>query len=196
MRKLFVKVAALLSLLAAGASQATVIDFEALPNANGYNSHGFTVSEDGFTLNNLGSLAFASFGPTEGRYTGSVALFNDTIGGVTELVQDGGGAFDLYSIDIAELNGSAVADITFIGELLGGGFVQQTFTLDGLAFGMETFLFSGFVDVVRVSWSQDSPFHQFDNIVIDRVNEVPEPAPLLLLGLGLASFALLRRRSR
>jgi hypothetical protein len=33
--------------------------------------------------------------------------------------------------------------------------------------GFETFHFTGFTDVVSVSWAQTADYHQFDNIVID-----------------------------
>jgi hypothetical protein len=73
--------------------------------------------------------------------------------------------------------------VTFIGDLFGGGTVSNSFTLDGL-FGSQTFVFSGFGSVTKMSWGQDPQFvgqtHQFDNIVASANNgtAVPEPASL------------------
>ena len=163
-----------------------VLDFESLAvNDAGYHDRGTTYSEDGFTLNNLAvSPPFRSFGTLESRFPGSTALFNDAIDGTTELVKTGGGAFDLASIDLAELNAANPAVVAFTGELLGGGSVNQAFTLDGIgpANGLQTFNFAGFNNVVRVTWAQVSPFHQFDNITIGRVPEPGTAALLLMAG--------------
>jgi PKD repeat protein len=51
--------------------------------------------------------------------------------------------------------------------------VTQTFTLDGIAFGQQTFVFDGFTDLIRVEWNGGTP-HQFDNIVLDSAPGVAE----------------------
>ena len=114
-----------------------------------------------------------------------------------ELALTGGGSFSLGRIDLAERAGTDAggASVTFIGDLTGGGTVGNTFTLDG-AFGAETFPFVGFGSVTKVSWSEDYPYHQFDNIVANATSSVPEPASLGLLGLGLVALAWARRRTR
>lgn len=178
------------------AAEATVIDFQSLEqNNSSVNSAGWNYSEDGYSLHNLGgSQSFATFGTKEFRYAGSTALFNNTIGGGIELVADNGSAFDLTSIDLSELNGNNSANVTFVGTLLGGGTVSQTFTLDG-TLGFETFFFdSVFSDLLRVSWVQEGPFHQFDNIVINGAKAVPAPGMFGLLGLGLFGMVFARRR--
>lgn len=181
--------------LAGEASADTVIDFESLRHDDAsIMYHGATYSEDGFTLSAPGAFGFGTFGTLETRFSGSTALFNDTPGDTTTLTKDGGGAFDLLSIDIAELNGSVVADVTFIGTLSGGGTVSQTFTLDGVAFAAETFLFSGFTSVVSVAWDQEFPYHQFDNITIaNGVSVVPTPGAAAG-GMALLALGAIRRR--
>jgi hypothetical protein len=70
--------------------------------------------------------------------------------------------------------------------------VVATATVDGFL-TLETFSFTGFDDLVSVTWFQgggppESPTHQFDIVVVEPVS-VPEPSPLALLGLGAAALA-------
>jgi hypothetical protein len=189
---------ALLSAARVRAAAPVVIDFESLRVVDAdVHNRGFTYTEDGYTLNNLAttSFQFATFGTLEPRFPGSTALFNNTGNGVTELVRTGGGAFDLASIELAELNEPVPALVAFTGELFGGGSVNQTFRLDGNgpANGLQTFNFTGFNNVVRVTWTQVDPFHQFDNIMIGRV---PEPASLALVLMGAAIVGFFRGRAK
>lgn len=108
-----------------------------------------------------------TFGTAEARYSGSTALFSNPISGVTTLTQVGPGAFNLTSIDLAELNGNNVANVTFVGNYQAGGTTTQTFTLDGAAFAAQTFAFnSSWTGLSSVTWTQVDPYHQFDNIVV------------------------------
>jgi len=188
-------------------ADSVVIDFESLMVNDAVTIHtifGSTYSEDGFTLTTGGSLRF--FGTLDSRFSGSTALFNGIPNGITELTQTNGNPFTLTSIDLAELNGSNVASVTFLGNLFGGGTVTQTFTLDGMAFGAETFSFSNvFTNLTSLTWTQVTPFHQFDNIVVDGMVYVPvldgmvyvpEPATLTLLGIGLLGGGVARFRKR
>lgn len=156
---------------------APILDFQSLAHADAFSSfHGAGLGEDGFSIAGTNLM---TFGTLEPRYSGSTALFENAIDGQIVLTRVGGGAFDLYSIDLAELNGPAATTITFTGDTLGGGVVSQSFTLDGDAFGAETFEFSDdFRGVTAVRWSQVAPFHQFDNVV------VPEPSTGALLIAG------------
>ena len=187
--------------LPASAAHAAVIDFEALAhNGSGFNYVGNSYVESGFqfTKGQGEPFDFGVMGSGEGRYTGSAALFNDTIGGTTTLSRVGGGVFTLSSIDVSELNYAASVFVNFVGELLGGGQVFATIQTDG-TFGMESFLFnSAWTNLVSVSWTQDSPFHQFDNVNVEpgSVSPVPVPAGGLLLVGALAGLAALRRKAR
>jgi hypothetical protein len=166
-----------------------VIDFESLKHDDDLvKSHGFFYEEDGFVLENLSTNPFATFGTEESRFSGSTALFNNTVDGVTILSAENNKSFDLDSIDLTELNGPNVAKVTFKGELEKGGSVQQTFTLDGKSFEPQTFTFSDdFDEVVSVEWTQVSPFHQFDNITIKQGSE-DDPLEIIEDN-GNASFA-------
>ncbi|MBL8821809.1 MAG: PEP-CTERM sorting domain-containing protein [Planctomycetia bacterium] len=178
-----------------------IIDFQSLEvNDSGYHSQGFTYSEDGFTLDNLSSpFPFATFGTGEFRYPGSTAMFNDTVLGITRLTKTGGGAFDLLSIDLCQLNfTSGTVDVTFVGEFDGGGTISQTVTIAVQGtFALQTFNLVGFTNLVNVQWEQTPNFHQFDNIRIGDGVAVPVPSSIVLMGigsLGMIGYSLRRKK--
>ena len=160
---------------------------------------GPTYTEDGFTISNLSNTtsSTALLSPRSGNttyYAGSAALFNNSGNGTTELVKDSGGTFDLFSIDLTEvdINRLGPTSVDFTGHLFGGGTITQSIGLDGV-FGFETLFFSGFENLTSVTWVQSPQFHQFDNIRID-VAAVSEPSVLALLGLGLVGVGFSRKK--
>ena len=198
----------LVALLAlTGAAQAqTTLDFNTLPNpSNGDNDQGVSITEDGFTLTDLapdpfGFASIASDGANISlNYTGSVALFNNTIGGVTRLTQDNGNPFTLNSIDLANLFLQFVRpggdSVDFTGDVQGGGIVTQSFTL-AASNALQTFAFNAsFTNLLSVSFTQDGLLNQFDNIVVNGGTPVPEPGSMaLLVGAGIGGVMLRRRK--
>jgi hypothetical protein len=171
------------------ASGQVTIDFQSLQHTDTINAnHGATYSEDGFLLDGPGA-DYRTYGTLRSEFSGSTALYNDVQNGVTRLTQIGGGTFNLSSINLAELNSPQAASVTFIGTFGLGGTISQTHTLDGVAFGQQTFAFTGFTGLSQVTWTQVNPFHQFDNIVV----AVPEPGAAML---AVIAIPLLRRRKR
>lgn len=192
-------IAALLtSVSLTGFADTVNIDFQSLEHVDStINNHGFTYSENGYTLNDLGIHEFATFGTLESRYKGSTALFNNTVGGITRLTKSDTGAFTLNSIDLAELGVNNNFDVFFTGTKSDASIVNQMFTGTG---SLLTYTFSGFDNLLSVEWSQDSPFHQFDNINLtsgdDNPSAVPIPAAAWLFGSGVLGFFGMRRRNQ
>lgn len=187
----------LYGLLCVGSVNAAVIDFQVLEHLDtAYTNHGSQYIEGEFQINTLPGSGMGSGLGTIGTlalaYSGSTALYNEEIDGIMQLNRIDGGLFDLLSIDLAELNGDQITDITFTTS---GGHTQ-TFTLDGVAFNAETFIFNnGFLGVTNVSWVQQSFYHQFDNIVVNATSPVPVPAAVWLFGSGLVGLIGMKKKS-
>ncbi len=143
-----------------------------------------THKEAGFTLVHSGK-DFMSPWTTNPIYVGSKTLIPFVDDGVTSLTkdgEDGGGVFDVVSIDLAEapsFRGLGVTSVKFTGTKADeSASVTQTFMTDG-DFGLQTFTFdtSLFTDLVSLSWTQDFFFpHQFDNIVLSFHSYDPLPS--------------------
>lgn len=183
-----------LSLLSAvAASQASIIDFENLPNSDpNYTLHGDTVTSGGFQFaSNLyvgAPEAIASWGnPGYGLYTGSVAIFANYGPDYLTMSKVGGGAFDVFSIDMTDVGLFDVGiEVVFTGRRADNSTVTETIiTTDRL---MTTYTLSSMTNIVSMDINDANWVVQFDNIA----TAVPEPATLAVLSLGAA--ALLRRR--
>jgi len=161
--------------------ESVVIDFESLASPGTDATYVTTYSEDGFTLMNAsdpeGATAFGSPQSDNTQdYEGSAALVNNQDNGVTVLTKDDGGAFNVASIDLAELwrYGGGPRNVPFTGTRADGSTVSVTFTTDGTE-GFQTFTFDGFTDLISLSWDQVPPYHQFDNINLTIGTADPQP---------------------
>ncbi len=190
----------------AAAASAVTIDFQTLevsspPGTGSLFHYGRAYVEDGFTITALPGLNSLLYRAPTGdtvHYAGSTALFNSGVNIGTKLEENSGAAFSLISIDISELSRNALGptNVTFVGSLLGGGTVTNSFNLDRV-FGLETFLFNGFDAVTSVTWLQTAAFHQFDNIVLGTASvqapAVPDPVSTgALVGIGLLGLVVIR----
>jgi hypothetical protein len=205
MRKRILAAAAAASLAGPIAANATLIDFESLASPGTATTFVGSHAEDGYQLINSSYPVPTAFGSAQtgnaSWYAGSTGLFNAYPDARTTLSSLTGGVFDLYSIDLAPVSTvhGPGASVQFVGRLFGGGIVMQSFTV-GSPFAFQSFLFSGFENLISVSWRQTHPYHQFDNICIDDASSscsptrVPEPGTLALFGFGLAALGVMRRR--
>jgi hypothetical protein len=157
-----------LSALAAAPAQAVVIDFNELPKVAA--SIGSTYTNQGFTI-----TAFNFDGITSGNFNSygglSSTLLNNSFGdGISRLTQVSGGAFDLFSIDLTDVFEQSV-NVKFTGT-----------RADEVTSTLETLNFTNFTNLASVSWTQDYPFHQFDNINVSAASATSVPEPFTVLG--------------
>jgi hypothetical protein len=174
-----------------------VLDFESLTTpGDSFVGVDTPYAESGFVFSSSSSIGFAAWETDNSNFAGSTALFNNSNHETTTLQRADGGAFDLKTIDMSFLfnTDQQSAEDTFTGIKADSSIVTQLITF-GPAFGFQTYSFTGFSDVVSVSWSDDSFPTQFDNIRVSGTAAVPEPSSLVLAGLGGLVICAWRRRA-
>ena len=192
--KFLIPAMALVGLIVTGTANAGVVvmDFQDLEiNDGGNHPWGYLYTAGDWMISHPDTEPhpFRTFGTQEARYPGSTALFNDTVDGVITFERIDGAAFDMQSIDIANLNNAGPVTVNFVGNLASGGQVFDSYTTTGTTNILETYSFDEhFVNLSSLVWVQEGPFHQFENISV-----IPETGGLALLGLG-ALGARRRRR--
>lgn len=173
-----------------------VLNFSDVPSGtlvvfSPYQSQGFTLtsSSGGFVFNSPdtgnGSPQVPGSNPF---YAGANALAAFAPATIT-LTQTDGAPFSLLSIDLARnFEFDPAPTVTFNGTFAGGGTISETFTVTtpaGPPAAFQTFTFTGFTGLTSVSWDQPvftEGLHQFTNVTL--AVPVPEPASLVLAGLG------------
>ncbi len=169
------------------------IDFESLSIDNASNNE--LVSpylEDGFLIE---GAKLKYYGTSHAYFAGSTGVSYFFHYGKTVLTQSSSQLFNLLSIDLSFLDKTGSdTPVTFIGVLSDNSTVSQAFV--PLSLGFTTFRFnSSFVNLKSVSWingSEISNGHQFDNIVLNNLVDVPEPSTLTIFALGI--MGLVSRR--
>lgn len=168
-----------------------------------------TLDFDSFENNSAGLERYASPFTTQGfQFTGNlvgddyliVPTGDSVYSGSTSLTpygnethtlqQTNGSIFDLISLDFTEFypNSGNYDDLTFVGNLFGGGTVSQTITPDDIL-NIQNVVFSGFTNLVSVVFTIDLGENlQLDNIML-RTAEVSEPSILAIFALGIMGLA-------
>lgn len=166
-------VASLLSANSALASEIQTFNVTGYPAANPQVQGAFTVS---------GSNGLA--GPFANGGLGAYASPS------TITISANGFAFDAFSIGVGGANSSIPAETeTFIGDLLGGGTVTQTFQFPGYSQNFVTANLVGFDNLTDLR--ANVGFVTLQNLAY---TPTPEPGTFGLIGLGIAAAGLYRRR--
>jgi hypothetical protein len=126
--------------------------------------------EAGYKVTSSGSFCYPQTPPsgTSDFYAGKKALANCNANGINTLTRVDGGTFTFSSIDLAPFANSygGSARVTFTGTKADLSTVTETVHVSSL-FVFTTYRFTGFDNVISVSWQHVAPYHQFSDIVVD-----------------------------
>ena len=196
-------------------SSAGTINFDSLSQAgNSYRAFGSSLTFDGFVFTSSYQLggpglivwqADTAFHPIGGNP--ATSLMEYTAGHTTTIAREGGGAFALSGIDLANYGPGSFSnttfDVTFTGTKADSTTVTQTFTVNNPTSGsleLQSFVFAGFTDLIKVQMTQGVYFggtaFQFNNLVVDAPAAVPELASVWFLVSGVAALGVGRKRIR
>lgn len=120
-------------------------------------------------------------------------LFDNYAAAVT-IAKTAGGHFTLVSFDLADLFNDGSGGPMPFRYTDGAGLHITTLILDNQV-GLQTFVFN-FSGLTSFSIGGSGTFFQLDNVVVDGVAAVPEPATFALLIAGLGAVGLVTRRRK
>ncbi len=198
-------VSAALLALGAAAANAAVIDFNDNPDnvfwVKSVTSDGFVATEQNSDFGSPPMGTAIVFSTTQSNGTVHLNSWtNVSSDSVWTLTSQSGSAFSLQAFDFGSGYAKAVdavSKLTLTGTLASGGTVSQVFDLSSQSF--QTLLVNAsFSGLSSVTFDAYGPNNRaaYDNIVVNSVSTVPEPANLALFGLGLAAVAAVARRKQ
>jgi hypothetical protein len=160
-----------------GCRAQVIIDFEQLAEpGTGIAEHGRTYMEKGFVFGAVhGDWGFASFQTSSPYYTGSTALLNNTVQGITSLSMTNGGYFDLLELSFPVWN--PPEPITFTGYRGASLVISNLFDLN-----TNHATFNGFTNLTEVRWGPDFSAVPFDNVTVSPRSNAPPAMNLKLTG--------------
>lgn len=183
--------AVLIASAAAGAQAAPVlIDFQGVAPAGAQFGVGNDYIEDGYKIHNgAGALDAAIIGSGAQNTSGSdYYTWNSQLTNQAILTNLGGFDFSFGSLNVGSKSGSIAANFDIIGYYAAGGSI--TYNVRNVS-AFTALSLSGFNGLSSVQFKFISgDFGAIDNLAVN----VPEPASIALLGLGLLGLGAMRRR--